>query len=69
MKSINRTHRMEEGRKLPDGKTLLYEEVPGGMRKIRCPRCQHSIAVPLQTPDGKTTYRCKCGCTFQSTKL
>ena len=69
MKSINRTHRLENSQKLAGGATLIYAESPGGLRKIRCPRCQQSMAMPSNTPNGQKCYVCPCGCRFTSTGM
>lgn len=69
MKSINRTHRLENVQNVAQGVGLIYAEAPGGMRKLRCPRCQQSLATASRTPDGNVVYCCPCGCRFQSTGM
>ena len=69
MKSIQRTNRLNNGRDVGNGVSVKYEEVPGGMRKVRCPHCQAQYATEAKTPGGKTVYRCQCGAEFTSVRL
>lgn len=69
MKRIQRTDSLKNPKTLSDGTQVLYESAPGGMRKIRCPKCQASFAVPTRAANGKQVYRCTCGAQFTSTPL
>lgn len=70
MKRINRTVRMDTAQALKDGKVLVYANEPGGLRKIRCPKCQCLAAPTTDMTTNKTTIRCpSCGSVFTSTSM
>lgn len=48
------------------GVTVIKSATPGGMRKVRCPKC-HGMAVPSKNAQGKDILKCgQCGCEFSS---
>jgi hypothetical protein len=71
MKPINRTDSMKNVREIPNsgGKVVLYEDGPGGQRKIRCPKCS-GLATPSRSPGGKNVATCgSCQASFTSTAM
>lgn len=69
MKPIQRNLRLDTEQKVAGGVTQIYAQEPGGMRKIRCPKCQN-IAAPSTDMKGTPTVRCmSCGTQFQSIAL
>lgn len=69
MKSVQRTHRLDQGRDVGNGVSVKYEETPGGMRKVRCPKCGSQYAVPAKTANGKDVLKCNCGAVITSTRM
>ena len=51
------------------GPVILKEGVPGGLRKMRCPKC-HGIITGANTHTGKKVQRCcRCGTQFTSKSM
>lgn len=70
-KPMNRTNTFSGGREISGspGKVVLYEEIQGGMRKLRCTRCG-GTAVEKAVSGQKPTATCgSCGTTFTSIKM
>lgn len=71
MKPINRTDSMKNVREIPHsgGKVVLFEDGPGGQRKIRCPKCG-GVAVAARSNGGKNVAKCgSCQTSFTSTAM
>jgi len=51
---------------LANKNTVVLKEADGGMRRIRCPKCQ-SLAAPVTRPNGQKVLQCGgCGTQFTS---
>jgi hypothetical protein len=48
--------------------TVVLKQAEGGMRRLRCPKCQQ-LAVPATRNDGTQIYRCACGAEFSARAL
>jgi DNA-directed RNA polymerase subunit RPC12/RpoP len=49
--------------------TVIKTATVGGMRQLRCPKCQ-GMATPTRSHTGQNIYRCMvCGAQFLSRKL
>jgi len=71
MKNLNRTDSLKTAQEIPNsgGKALVYADTPGGVRKLRCPKCG-GVAVESIGNGGKRSATCgTCGTAFTSTAL
>ncbi len=49
--------------------TVIKTASPGGMRKVRCPKC-HGMAVPTKNARGQDILKCgQCGQEFSSLRM
>lgn len=56
-------------RDLKTGQTIM-KGAYGGNRRIRCPKCQQNVAIPMQDNNGQNILQCQgCGTTFKSTPM
>lgn len=70
MKTANRKQQFTNAKVDPTtGLSILFEDAPGGARKIRCPTCG-GFAAPSVNSQGKVDYTCSgCGTVFRCTKM
>lgn len=68
-KPILRTHRMTTGSKLRNGSAVLFAGEPGGLRKMRCPKCQQIAHQQGEAVKGETRYSCPCGAQFRASSF
>lgn len=61
--------KFRRGQQVAPGVVVLKKTGEGGMRKLRCPKCQ-GVAVERRQPDGRVVNTCgTCGTTFASQAL
>lgn len=66
---LQRKQQFTVGKTDENGTTILYEDAPGGMRKIRCPKC-NQFATPAKQADAKNRFTCTgCGTSFSSMRM